>query len=434
MFSTIIPFLIALGILIFVHELGHFLVAKKSGIRVERFSIGLGPKIIGYQYGETEYCLSWVPFGGYVKVAGMADIGNETAQGEPWEYPSKSIPVRMAVIAAGPFMNFAFAFFVLFLIYWGYGVESLAGTAVSPLEDSVSQQAGVEEGDQILKVAGRSVSNNYELMRALEATNYQGAALEVERRGELHALELPATDQEGYGLRALPSTQVGSVVRDMPAAEVGLELGDRITEVAGEFVSHWDKMSEVIRRYPGQSIPLVWERDGRVMEAQIVPVARQQEGESIGQIGIGPHSVHAAVGLMSAVYMSVERVGMISWLILDFVGEIFQGKRSTEELGGPLSIAQGAGETADLGFKYFLSFLAMLSINLAVINLLPIPVLDGGHLFFLTLEAIMRRPLSVKLRERFQQIGLMLMLFIMVLATFNDVTRLFVPHIMQFFE
>jgi regulator of sigma E protease len=434
MVSTILYTLIALGVLIFVHELGHFLVAKKGGIRVERFSLGLGPKIFGFQHGETEYCLSWIPFGGYVKVAGMADIGSETARGEPWEFPSKSIPVRMAVIAAGPFMNFAFAFLVLLVLYWGYGVETWESTAVSPLENSVSQRAGVEEGDQILTVNGRPVSNSYELMRALEATNYQGATFEVDRRGDLHALELPASDEEGYGLAVLPSTRVGRVVGDMPAAAAGLQNGDRILQVAGESVTNWDEMSAAIRRYPEQSISLVWERDGRSIEAQIVPAARQVEDETIGQIGIGPHTGHASVGLAQAVGMSGERVWLVSWLILDFIGEILQGERSTDELGGPLRIAQMAGETADQGLKYFLSFLAMISINLAVINLLPIPVLDGGHLTFLTLEAIMRRPLSLRQRERFQQVGLVLMLFLMVLVTFNDVTQMFVPHIMQLFD
>ena len=434
MLGTIVHSFIALGVLIFVHELGHFLVAKKGGIRVERFSLGLGPKIFGFQRGETEYCLSWIPFGGYVKVAGMADVGTEDFRGEPWEFPSKPVWLRMAVIGAGPFMNFAFAFVALFVLFAAYGVETYDSTLVEAGEDSAAARAGVLKGDRVTHIDGRRVENPYQLLSALEDGEGRGATLTVERGGEGFELGLAAGDDPNYGLQLLPSTAVGQVVEDMPAAAAGLREGDRIVAVAGVEVGHWDDMSTQIRQNPDREVDLVWLRDGERVEARITPAGLEIGGEVVGRIGIRPLIVHNSVGLGDAVGMSLERVVTISWLIVDFIGEIFQGERSTEELGGPLRIAQMAGQSAEQGFKHFLGFMAMLSVNLAVINLLPVPVLDGGHLTFLTLEAIMRRPLSLRQRERLQQVGLVLMLCLMVLVTFNDVTQMFVPRIMELFQ
>lgn len=434
MLGTIVHSLIALGVLIFVHELGHFLVAKKGGIRVDRFSLGLGPKIFGFTHGETEYCLSWIPFGGYVKVAGMADVGTEESRGEPWEFPSKPVWVRMAVIGAGPFMNFLFAFVALVVLYMAYGVETYDGTLVQPAADSAAAAAGIEAGDRIVAVDGTAVSNSYELLDALEGSSGKGMVVEVERGERLLSLDVAAGKDPYYGLQILPPTTVGRVVPDMPAAAAGLQEGDRIIAVGGVAVGHWEEMSTQIRRYAETAVELVWLRDGQRMTAQITPVAYEHEGETIGQIGIGLHIVHSSVGLFDAMGKSVARVWTISWLIVDFIGQIFQGERSADELGGPLRIAQMAGQSAEQGFKYFLGFMAMLSVNLAVINLLPVPVLDGGHLTFLTLEAIMRRPLSLRQRERLQQVGLVLMLFLMVLVTYNDVSQMFVPRLLELFQ
>ena len=434
MISTILSFILALGVLVFVHELGHFLVAKQAGIRVERFSLGYPPKMFGFYYGETEYCISWIPFGGYVKVAGMADVGTEETSGEPWEFPSKPIWVRMAVIAAGPFMNFFFAFVALVFLFLAYGIDTFASTAVSPGQESLAAAAGLQHGDRVVSVDGRPVSDAYQLIEALESTADRGTHLEVERGAQTLPLSLPTAGEQGYGLLLLRPTTVGSVVADMPATALGLQAGDRIVEVADVPVSSWSEMSEQIRSYPEQPIQLAWLRDGQRMEAQITPVAISQGDETIGQIGIGPHIVRHDVGLTQAVLLGAQGVYNSSWLILDFLGQLFQGDRSTDELGGPLRIAQLAGQTAEQGLNHFISFLAMLSVNLAIINLLPIPVLDGGHLTFLTLEAIRRRPLSLRQREVFQQIGLAIMLFIMVLVTFNDLNQMVFHHIVEFFQ
>ena len=392
--TTIASFLIALGVLVFVHELGHFLVAKWAGIRVERFSLGYPPKMIGFTRGETEYCISWIPFGGYVKVAGMADVGTEETTGAHWEFPSRSVGIRMAVIAAGPAMNFLFAFVALIFLFSVYGIDSFDSTRVSPQENSLAAEVGLVRGDRVRTVGDTPVGNAYELASALDEIASSGARLEVERDGILLDFDLPPAGDEGYGVQLMRPTTVGHVEPGTPADSLGLQAGDIIRAVGQAPVVSWAEMSEEIRRYPGETIPLVWERDGQRMEQLITPAAHSEGDAFVGRIGIGPHASRHTVGLGQAVVLGGLGVYNFSWLILDFLGELFQGDRSTDELGGPLRIAQMAGQTAEQGLDSFIYFLAILSVNLAIINLLPIPVLDGGHLTFLTLEAIMRRPLS----------------------------------------
>ena len=432
MFSTIIYFILALGILVFVHELGHFLVAKKAGIRVERFSLGFPPKMIGVQVGETEYCLSWIPLGGYVKVAGMADVGNEKTTGAPWEYPSKPVGVRMAVIAAGPFMNFVFAFVALVGLFLAFGQDTIDSTAVYPLPDSVAAAAGVEYGDRIVRIDGQAVRYMHEVSERLEDSGAQGVQLDVERDRRVIGLEL-AAGEAGYGLQFLRPTLVGSIEPGRPAAAADLQLGDRIVEVGGQSVLSWDEMSTEIRRYPGQPITLVWERDGQRMEREITPDAYPAGADTVGLIGIGAHYARVEVGFGEAVVRAGQTVLRFSLVILDVLGGLFADERY-KELGGPLLIAQMAGQTAERGMDQYISFLAMLSVNLAILNLLPIPVLDGGHLVFLILEAVRRRPLSGRGREVVQQIGLVIMLSIMVLVFYNDLNRMLFPYISALFD
>ena len=431
--TTIASFLLALGVLVFVHELGHFLVAKWAGIRVERFSLGYPPKMIGFTRGETEYCISWIPFGGYVKVAGMADVGTEETTGAHWEFPSRSVGIRMAVIAAGPAMNFLFAFAALIFLFSVYGIDSFDSTRVNPQENSLAAEVGLVRGDRVRTVGGTPVGNAYELASALDEIASRGARLEVERDGILLDFDLPPAGDEGYGVQLMRPTTVGQVVPDMPADSLGLQAGDIILAVGQAPVVSWADMSEEIRRYPGETIPLVWERDGQRMEQLITPATHPEGDAFVGRIGISPQASRHTVGLGRAVVLGGLGVYNSSWLILDFLGELFQGDRSTDELGGPLRIAQLAGQTAEQGLHSFISFLAMLSVNLAIINLLPIPVLDGGHLTFLTLEGIMRRPLSLRQREVFQQIGLAMMLLIMVLVTFNDLNQMVFRRIAEMF-
>ena len=427
-------FLIALGVLVFVHELGHFLVAKRAGIRVERFSLGYPPKMVGFTWGETEYCISWIPFGGYVKVAGMADVGTEESKGEPWEFPSKSLPVRMAVIAAGPLMNFVFAFAVFVVVYGGFGMETVESTLIDPAEGSVAEAAGLRHADVIRAVDGRAVNNAHELVEGLKRASISGAVLSVERGGDMVDVELPAEPGGAYGLTVLLPPRVGSTDPGTPADELGLRRGDLITAVDGQPVATWSGMREVISAHPGEAVELQWQRGGRAMTAMITPEERLEGDRPIGIIGIRHHqSGSVSIGWWEAVKIGAYSVYSSSSLILDFLGSIFEDRRY-KELGGPIRIAIMADDTADMGLRYFLQFLALLSVNLAVLNLLPIPVLDGGHLTFLTLEAILRRPPSVRQRELAQQVGLVIILFIMVMVTFNDLNQFVLNPVLDLFQ
>ena len=433
MITSILSFLLALGILVFVHELGHFLVAKWSGIRVERFSLGYPPKMIGFQYGETEYCLSWIPFGGYVKVAGMADVGSEESSGEPWEFPSKPIWIRMAVIAAGPVMNFIFAFVAFFTIYAAFGVDTVASTIVEPVKSSASELAGIRRGDIIRGVDARAVTNERELRDAIAGMESRGVTLEVDRDGQTYSFPLAATEEPFFGLRILIPTTVGAVADEMPAGTIGLIEGDRITSVDGVPVHSWSDMKREISSHPDVEVTLRWQRQETLMESPITPMARAEGDSVIGLIGITPYTARTPIGLGESVSLSASNVATSSMLILDFLGQLFSSDRY-KELGGPIRIAKLAGDTAERGVDNFLYFLGLLSVNLAILNLLPIPVLDGGHLTFLTLESIMRRPLSMRKREFFQQVGLVIILGIMVLVTFNDLNQLVFHHIVDFFQ
>ena len=433
MISSLLYFLLALGVLVFVHELGHFLVAKWAGIRVERFSLGYPPKMVGFAWGDTEYCISWIPFGGYVKVTGLADVGSEETAGAPWEFTSKPIWVRMAVIAAGPWMNFVFAFCAFVVLFYAYGMETVDSTAVEAQPETVAAAAGVRAGDVVRQVEGSPVANAHELVRRLEGTEGAGAILTVERGGYQVELELPASEQTLYGLGIVLPTTVGGVMDDTPAALSGLMEGDRILSVGGTPVLSWDEMRREIRSHPGESVAITWDRNSEVVQAQITPTARQEGDETYGEIGIRPQRTRAAIGLGESLSLSATSVYGSSTLILDFIGRIFSEDRYGE-LGGPIRIAKMAGDTAERGLQHFLSFLALLSVNLAILNLLPIPVLDGGHLTFLTLETLMRRPLSIRQREFLQQVGLVVILCIMVLVTFNDLNQLVFDRVAGLFQ
>lgn len=433
MISSLFYFLIALGVLVFVHELGHFLVAKWAGIRVERFSLGYPPKMIGFTWGETEYCLSWIPFGGYVKVTGLADVGAEESEGEPWEFSSKPIWVRMAVIAAGPLMNFIFAFCAFVVLFVGYGTETVNSTVVMARPETAAANAGVRAGDVVRYVEEEPVANARQLLTGLSNTGGSGTTLTIERNGDLLAIELPASEDPLYGLDIVIPTTIGSVMDDTPAAASGLMGGDRILSVGGAAVGSWDDMRREIRSHPAETVAITWDRSGRIVEAQITPASRQEGEDTFGEIGIRPERIRADIGLVESVHLSVTNVYGSSWLIVDFIGKIFTEDRY-KELGGPIRIAKMAGDTAERGLQHFLSFLALLSVNLAILNLLPIPVLDGGHLTFLTLEALMRRPLSIRQREVTQQAGLFVLLGIMVFVTFNDLNQLVFDRIAQLFQ
>ncbi len=344
--------IISLGVLIFVHELGHFLIAKSFGVYVERFSLGFGPKIFSFKKGETEYALSSIPLGGYVKM-----LGEDAEEEIPEELASRSFsakPVwqRACIVLAGPLSNVVFALLVVFFV-------NLFGTPV-----------------------------------------------------------------------LLP--KVGKLVEGAPAEKAGIKPGDLIVAINGVKVSSWEDMAKIIHKSPGKKLVLTIKRGSRLLKLSIIPESKKVtnafgEQRTIGLIGIYPSGDTVVIrhGPFKAFYMAFKQTYDMVAVTVKGIIKLIQRRVSVRSIGGPIMIVQIATKQAKSGLLQFLFFTAFISVNLGVINLLPIPVLDGGHMLFLGLEAVRRRPLSRRTMEFVQQIGLAIIILIMILALYNDLLRIF---------
>lgn len=426
--ETIFYFILVLGVLVFVHEFGHFIVAKRSGIRVEQFSLGFPPKAFGITVGETEYCISWLPIGGYVKVAGMSDFGSAEVKREPWEFQSKPRGIQMAVMVAGPIMNFLLGFMLILGLRLALGDYVLQTTRIGRIDaTSPFFDAGLRADDRILAVDGNPVQNWNVMIEALNASGDADLALDVARGSDVLSFAVPFISGQELGFDPfLPST-AGSVTPGYPAARAGMEPGDRVLSIAGESVSGWDEMREKISARPGLETEIRWLRGEEEMAARIAPQPQRGGGRTIGVIGIGP-SFEPRARVPVTIATAVERSGRdlvgYTTLIFTLIKRLVLGEISGRMIAGPVGIAQMAGSKAREGWEALLDFMAMLSINLAVLNLLPIPALDGGHLMILSVEAITRRSLSARQKERLQQVGFVFLLGLMVYVTFGDIGRI----------
>jgi len=349
---TVISAIIVLGVLIFVHEFGHFIVAKWFDIKVLRFSLGFGPKLIGKTYGETEYCISAVPLGGYVKILGQDPEEEVEPEDEERAFSKKSVWIRMAVVVAGPLFNLLLAVFIFSVVYM-FGVPQL-------------------------------------------------------------------------------TTRVGSVNKDFPAYQAGIQPGDRIVAVDGKKVANWEELSRAIRSSKGETIKLTIERKGKTITVVVPPKIRKTknifgEEKEVRMIGItaSQEIVKQSVGPIKAIGMGFQRTWEIIYLTFVSIAKIIERVIPAKTIGGPIMIMQMAGQQAKEGVVNFVLFMALISINLGILNLLPIPVLDGGHLFFMFFEVIFGKPLSVRKMEIAQNIGLALLILLMVFAFYNDLSRIF---------
>jgi regulator of sigma E protease len=352
MSTNIFAFVIVLGILIFFHELGHFLVARFFGVGVEKFSLGFGPRLFGKTIGFTDYRISAIPLGGYVKMTGE-DPGVEIDPADiPRSFTHKHVFKRMMIVAAGPFFNLILALFIIISIYLVSGAYVMKPT-------------------------------------------------------------------------------VGAVGENTPAAKQGLKTGDQIVAIDDIRLESWDEMARLITESNGRELRFSVLREGTSLTLRIMPelkVTKNLFGEDTERylIGIGPSgdSFHKSLGPIEAVSESFKQTYRIAEMTVLSVVKMIQGTISRETLGGPIMIAQMAGEQAKEGAANFLFFIALLSINLGIINFLPIPVLDGGHLLFFMVEAIMGRPVNTKMREIAQQVGIFLLLLLMIYVFYNDINRL----------
>ncbi len=446
--TTAGAFVLVLGVLIFVHELGHFIAAKSVGIAVLRFSLGFGPRTpLRVTRGETEYCVSWVPFGGYVKMAGLEDEGHAGALEGPAAtvtvaqertFDHKPLWARAYVMLAGVTMNVLFAILVFGFLTWRYGVTEDPSTTIGEVHaDALPMGAAPLEtlrpGERIIRINGDTVRGWQEVQSIIVTSSVTPLRIEVAGRPEPLLVDVPLSESGSRAklLDALVNWHqpvLGDVVADQPAAAAGLQRGDRIVRINGDTIPAWETMVRKIETAVGDTLRVSVLRAGRIFEVTLVPRAVVVPGENgtrreVGKVGFGLYLPHTRYGLVGSVVQGAKRSAEAGELVLLTLKGLLTLHISVKDLGGPVMIGRLSGQAARLGVEALFGFMALLSMNLAVLNLLPIPVLDGGHLVFLIAEAVRGKPVSAQTRERLTTVGLVLLLMLMVLVTWNDVVR-----------
>jgi regulator of sigma E protease len=429
---------IVLGIMIFVHEWGHFIAAKLFGVRVDVFSFGFGPRLFGVKRGDTDYRLSALPFGGYVRMAGDNVVEERT--GADYEYLSKPRWQRVVIAIAGPAMNVLLAF----LIFWG--IYGLVGV---PYEPDLRQAAvvvavptnppivsGVEAGDRIVAVNGEKTPTwEKVLSRVNKATPGSTLSVTVERGGSQQTFSIPIPNKliSADSLVGYPKLTpvVDDVAIGFPAEKAGLRGGDLVVSIDGKPVSTWYQLVDAVRQSDGRAIDLVVRRDGKDLPLTITPIQGMgSDGQSVYQIGVSPRTVDAfeREGPVSAAKDATIETYLNMRQIVQVIGGLFSGKVSIRELQGVVGIARVSGQAAQRGPMTLLGLMAVISLNLGLLNLFPIPVLDGGHVLMLAVEGILRRDLSVSIKERFVQVGLVFLLGIFAFVMYSDILKLIQSH------
>jgi regulator of sigma E protease len=414
MLLTIVSALVLLGVLIIFHEFGHFLFAKKAGIRVDEFSIGFGPKIIQKKKGETMYKVCLIPLGGYVKLAGM-DPGE--VSGKPDEFASKSAIAKTGTVLAGPVFSCLLSLLLFIGMYLFFGIPTIPTTVVKSASSDL-----LASGDEIVSVSGEKVETWANMIEGLLSVD--SAKCVVRRNDQLLEITLSG-DVE---LDPLVPAVMGTVVKGGPGWKAGLRKGDMIVSVNEEDIQDWDTLVTVIQGSPGEELLVGWLRDGSYMEAVAVPQREQGlvdgKVQDIGMLKIASVTVKKPVGVGTAINQGfLQTVGVVS-LTFSFFKKLIVREVSPKNLGGAISIVKFAGESARWGLERYISFMAFLSIQLFIFNLIPIPPLDGGHILLIIIEKIKRSPISEKTMKLVQNIGVALFILLMVCITFNDIVRL----------
>lgn len=431
--STLFYFIVTLGILVFIHELGHFLAAKLFGMRVDVFSLGFPPRAFGKKVGETDYCISWIPIGGYVKIAGMIDESFDTdylkQEPQPWEYRSKPIWQRMIVISAGVLMNIMLAV----AIFWG--INYMQGKSVWDtteigyvLEGSPAEKAGLKGGDKILSINGVTVANWDDVRNNIYLENIgSDLRFRVLRQGsEVDVIIAQQALQElsdgSFGITpSHTEIVIDRVDPDMPAATLGLKPADVLLALGGQPLRYDRSVNEIVRSHTGQPLHVEWRRGDSIMTGTVTPTEKGLIGIAFGLRYNGP-VIRTEYSLLEALPASIQSIGNVIGLTVQGIASIISGRTDfSSSVAGPIKIAQLASQTAGLGIVTYLNFMAFLSISLAILNILPIPALDGGHLLFLVIEGLIGRELPVKFKLIIQRAGFVLLLTLMALVVFNDI-------------
>ncbi len=423
--GNIFYFLVLLSILVVAHEFGHFATAKLLGIGVEVFSVGFGPRLFGIRRGRTDYRLSLIPIGGYVKLK-----GEEHSTGEPDDYLARPKWQRFLVLIMGPFMNLLVAVAVLTGVYMAgleepkYLSQPVVVGWVEP--GSAADRAGIKPGDLIVALDDKE-NPTWRDLRVIVSTR-AGRPIKVKVKRDSKVLQLTLIPEKrtkydlGYSGIYVPAEPViGQLFPGMPAHKAGLKQGDRILEVDGEKIRDFYHLRDIISRSAGKELTLKVERDGKIFEVKVVPVER----DGRGMIGFFPYeeTVKIKAGFFKALARSIKENLYYISITVDVLGRLITGKISARTLSGPLDIAQFSYMTASAGLIPFLTFLAFVSLQLAIINLLPIPALDGGHIFIILIETVLRRDLSESTKELILKIGFYFIILLSIFVVINDILK-----------
>ena len=450
MLTTVIAFLVALGILIVVHELGHYSVARWCGVKVLRFSVGFGRPLVRRVYGadRTEWVIGAIPLGGYVKMVDERE--DNVAQADlPRAFNRQSVWKRIAIVAAGPLANFLLAI----LLYWGlfvHGIPGMKPIIAEPPAGSIAAAAGFQAGDTLRAVDGEAVVQWQDARWRILRHGVDRAPVNVDvvdargrpavRELNLSSVTTAQIEENFLGHVGLAVAQprfepvVGRVVAGSVAERAGLLAGDRVLSIDGRTVEDWEGLVKTIRAHPGKPLVLEIDREGRaVPNVRLVPESAEEAGKVIGKVGIGPKVDPAQVermmvdvryGPLESLGEAVAKTWSTSMLSLQMLGKMLIGEVSLKNLSGPITIADYAGQSVQVGWIAYLTFIALISISLGVLNLLPIPMLDGGHLMYYALEVVARRPVSERAMAIGQQVGMGVLFVLMAFAIFNDIHRL----------
>ena len=447
---SIVMALVTLGILVTIHEYGHYWVARRCGVRVLRFAVGFGrPLATRVDRHGTEFALCAIPLGGYVKMLDERDEGQDiTAQNRHESFNAQPVRNKLAIVSAGPAANFLLSILVLFGLFLR-GETGIAPVIEEIESGSVAHDAGLMRGQEIVAVDGTStqtVSNvRFALLKRLGDTGtidisvgsalsdlQQTYALPIDRW--LGGAEAPDPIRALGLTLGIPSLQpsIGSLVEGGPAMRAGFEVGDTIIEANGQAISTWSQWVDLVRASPGRSLAVLVERDGQTIELTVVPRSTGTSDAEVGSVGMGVvipdireyRIMRQGRNPVEALSAAIQRTFALTVFTFESMWKMIQGLISTKNLSGPIAIAQVAASAAESGFTTWLSFLALLSISLGAINLLPIPVLDGGHIVFHSLEGLLGRPVPEQIQIMSYQVGLLAVFTLMVFAIYNDVARL----------
>lgn len=441
-------FLLALGILIAAHEFGHFWVARRCGVYVERFSIGFG-KSLWRKVGKdgTEYTLAMIPLGGYVKMLDER-VDDVPADKKHMAFNNKPLWQRSAIVAAGPMANFLFAIFAYWVVYL-IGIPAVRPIIGDVAPQSIAAEAGISSGMELKSISGIKTAdwesanmamishigdkemvitvtepnNDYEVQRTLNLSTW---SFDPESERVLTSLGIAPYSPE-------ITLSISQLVEDGAAIDAGFRLNDKIVAIDNTPITQWQEVVDAVRSHPEQALLFDLEREGQRVSVTLTPKSKKlANDELIGYAGFAPeveawpesYRINLQFGPIEAVGKATEKTWQLVTLTFDMVTKLVTGDVALKNLSGPISIAKGAGMTADYGLVYFLGFLALISVNLGIVNLLPLPVLDGGHLMFFAVEAVTRRPVPERIQDFGYRVGSAILVALMAVALFNDFTRL----------